>query len=108
MSDGPGSPTVEHQLREAGQAVCDLLVRKNADYGDANLRQDGRYGILVRISDKVSRLRHMLKFKVSVDPETVMQVKESEKDAWMDIAGYAIQALRFINEEETKDGEGVR
>lgn len=91
--------SAQEDINDAASEVIDLLIKKNVDYGDSNLRQDGRYGIMVRVSDKVSRLRHMLKSNDPIDPETVMQVRETEKDAWMDIAGYAIQALRFINEE---------
>lgn len=77
-----------------------LLERKNASYGDDNLRKFGRFGILVRVTDKVERLRHLLQNKTLQTRETAALEMETEKDTWMDIAGYALQALRFIDEEK--------
>jgi hypothetical protein len=95
---------IENLLKEATTDILDLLLRKNADYGDDNLRRFGRYGILVRVADKISRLQHMLE-NVQLTGNAQMAVDEAERDAWMDIAGYAIQAIRFINE-EAMDAKG--
>ena len=82
------------RIRAAAGEVFHLLEQKNASYGDNNLRKFGRFGILVRVSDKIERLKNLLENKVSTT------LTETEKDTWMDIAGYAIQAVRFINEEQ--------
>lgn len=89
---------VEVELTKITEAVKALLLAKNASYGDDNLRRFGRYGILVRVSDKVERIRNLLE----TGKQTIM---ESELDTWMDIAGYAIQALRFIREEREEREE---
>lgn len=88
---------VERELTEVIEAVKNLLLAKNASYGDDNLRRFGRYGILVRVSDKVERIRNLLE-------SGKQAVFETEMDTWMDIAGYAIQAIRFIREEKKADG----
>lgn len=88
---------VELELTKIIESVKTLLLAKNASYGDDNLRRFGRYGILVRMSDKVERIRHLLE----TGKQTIL---ESERDTWMDIAGYAIQAVRFIDEEKKVDG----
>lgn len=90
------------ELAKVIEAIKDLLIAKNASYGDDNLRRFGRYGILVRVSDKVERIRNLLESGQTA-------VFETEKDTWMDIAGYAIQAIRFINEERSEpSGEAPR
>jgi hypothetical protein len=89
---------VEAELTKVIEAVKALLLAKNASYGDDNLRRFGRYGILVRVSDKIERIRNLIESGKMGDPHAALF--ESEKDTWMDIAGYAIQAVRFINEEE--------
>ena len=91
---GSCDPKVLVDLAKAVEEVKDLLIAKNKSYGDNNLRKFGRFGILVRVSDKIERLKNLLENKVSTT------LTETEKDTWMDIAGYAIQAVRFINEEQ--------
>jgi len=88
---------VEAELTQIIESVKTLLLAKNASYGDDNLRRFGRYGILVRVSDKIERIRNLLESGKTA-------VFESELDTWMDIAGYAVQAVRFIKEEQKRDG----
>lgn len=61
-----------------------LLVAKHHDYGENNLKKYGLFGILVRLSDKMSRLEHI---------QSGNMINETQYDTWSDIAGYAIQAL---------------
>ena len=68
-------------------------MEKNADYGDKNLLRFGTFGILVRCSDKLERIEHLFK---SEKPKG--EVGESEEQEWLDIAGYAMQAIRLIRE----------
>lgn len=66
--------------------LTNVLKAKHHDYGEDNLREFGEFGILVRVSDKVARLKNLLKVDGEVKDETI-------EDTWRDIAGYAIQAL---------------
>lgn len=66
--------------------IVSLLQKKNQEYGDDNLLKHGLLGIYIRLSDKLARLKYQL-------------VHENvTEDTLMDIAGYAINALRLINE----------
>ena len=64
--------------------LVDLICRKQHDYGHDNIIAFGEFGLLVRTSDKVARLRNLQGKEGIVEPRI---------DAWRDIAGYAILAL---------------
>jgi len=74
---------------EACQKVADnlvtVLISKQRDYGKNNILDFGEYGILVRINDKVSRLKNLAKNQT--EPKN-----ESIDDTWTDVAGYAVLA----------------
>lgn len=65
--------------------VIDLLLRKNADYGDA-WQKHGVAGVLVRISDKALRLQNL-------SGREALVVDEKIEDTLRDIAGYAFLGL---------------
>ena len=71
--------------------IVSLLDKKNKDYGDGNLLRHGLYGILVRVDDKTARISNLLKSESSF---------ESIEDNLIDIAGYAINAIRLLRENE--------
>jgi hypothetical protein len=62
-----------------------VLDDKQKDYGSGNIAAFGEYGVLVRVWDKVSRLRNLLT-NVS-EPKN-----ESIEDTWLDLCNYAIIA----------------
>lgn len=67
----------------------DLYVRKNADYGDSfrKVREDIPNAILVRLSDKMNRLKTLM---TKPKGESPMVTDESIDDTLMDIANYAL------------------
>ena len=71
------------------QEALTLMVRKNEDYASdsdpyRNFRLFGRYGILIRLSDKIARLRTFEeRGKFSVHDETL-------KDTLLDIINYTV------------------
>ena len=75
---------------EIASEIADMLIKKNADYGDKNLTKHGMTGIIVRLSDKLARLENLQHKKG--------QVEETTEDTLKDIAGYAINALRLKRE----------
>ena len=88
----------EDQLDDVLASLRATILAKHHDYGSKNLLEFGEYGVLVRASDKVARLKNLLE---NGDPKV-----EEEKlaDTWMDLAGYAIQALAlFYGEEESPE-----
>ena len=83
----------------------DLYVRKNADYGDSfrKVREDIPNAILVRLSDKMNRLKSLM--TKSEDEQKV--VDESIDDTLMDIANYALLELveRYADSEACEEEE---
>lgn len=82
------------------EAISDLLRRKHHDYGEENLHLFGEFGILVRSSDKIARLKNLM--------DKPALVNENRDETWRDLAGYAIQALILRNTTETVDVMDVR
>lgn len=61
--------------------ICSLLARKQHDYGHSNITSFGQRGIIVRLSDKLSRLHNLDRY--DLDPSN-----ESLVDTLIDIIGY--------------------
>jgi len=62
-----------------------VFARKQADYGPGNIEGFGELGVLIRLNDKVARLRN-LAGKVGGT------VNESITDSWLDVANYGVIA----------------
>lgn len=71
-------------LRVALECVK-LLDRKHADYGPGNIAAFGEFGLTVRLSDKIERLKNLVRMETPKN--------ESLEDTYMDIANYGIIAL---------------
>ncbi|WP_051585995.1 nucleotide modification associated domain-containing protein [Caldanaerobius polysaccharolyticus] len=65
------------------QELKELLIAKQHDYGPNNILEFGEFGVLVRLNDKVSRLKHLIMDKLTPKNESI-------EDTWKDIANYAI------------------
>lgn len=83
------------QFRDNAQKIYEellfILVRKQIDYGPYNvLNAPGGpiNGLLVRISDKIERLKNLIYNPKTADPQF-----ESIEDSFVDLANYAIIAL---------------
>ena len=68
----------------------DLLLERHAKYGSGNIAEDGLPGIVVRLGDKVARLKTLQRGAGEA-------VDESIEDTLMDVANYAIIALMYRN-----------
>jgi hypothetical protein len=73
---------MEKILKEMGT----LLRRKNEMYGDGNIDAVGKEGVIVRIREKVERLKHLLSNKENPEEEPL-------EDTWKDIIGYGTIGL---------------
>lgn len=71
------------------QKIRDTILRKHHDYGTKNLLRHGLFGILVRIDDKSARLNNLLNKDIMVRDESI-------EDTFIDLAGYAIQAILML------------
>lgn len=81
------------QLERIQNECKDVFSRKNKDYGDA-FAKHGTVGVLVRISDKMSRFTNISKkgLQISVSDETL-------KDTLMDLHNYAAMAIMCMEDE---------
>ena len=73
------------RIQESTDDLAQLLIRKNADYGDSFERQFNEYGltsVCIRLEDKLNRLKNLVKNPAAVD--------ETLKDTLDDLAGYAV------------------
>jgi hypothetical protein len=66
--------------------IATIVVKKQRDYGPANITAFGIEGVMIRLSDKINRLINLIHHKK--DPEN-----ESVEDTFIDIAGYAVIGL---------------
>lgn len=87
----------EKNVRAVFEDMTELLISKRRSYGPSNLLEDGGYGILIRASDKVGRLRTMYKSGSYVNDDG-----DSLFDAWRDLIGYAVLAILYETEEHFK------
>lgn len=76
---------------DMGRRMLDLMVelvelfdRKHRDYGPRNILSSGEPGVVVRCSDKVERLRHLLITNPGQQPNN-----EAIEDSWMDLSVHA-------------------
>lgn len=66
------------------------VTRKQRDYGSENIAKFGLNGLVIRIHDKVARLENLI--KKDSNPSN-----ESLQDTLLDIIGYSIIAIKWIN-----------
>lgn len=70
--------------------IHELYLLKNADYGDSfqKVREEIPNAILVRLSDKLNRLKKLMQ-----NPDSQQVKEESIDDTLMDLANYALLEL---------------
>jgi len=82
----PKPATFEEAVDEVLRELRGILVNKQRDYGHNNITDFGEFGVLVRLNDKVCRLKNLL--TKNKEPKN-----ESIDDSWVDTANYAIIAI---------------
>ena len=80
------------QLKNIQDKCRDIFAKKNADYGDS-FSSHGTIGVMVRISDKLTRFTNVTKNKleIKVDDETL-------RDTLMDLHNYAAMAIMCLDD----------
>ena len=63
-----------------------LLDKKNRDYGPGNISAFGEKGVIVRLNDKIERLKTLVWNDRSPEHEKV-------SDTWLDVTNYGIIGL---------------
>lgn len=88
----------EEKINEACIELANVLKQKNKKYGDSFTKTADEYGnavLLLRIQDKLNRLKQILILNESAD-----NTGESELDTLLDLAGYAILAKIYLKEKK--------
>lgn len=78
--------------------LAETLQEKNKAYGDSFTKSVDKYGLSVigvRLSDKYNRIEHL------ITHHELKENDESLEDTLLDMAGYAILGLKYL--EEHKD-----
>ena len=83
------------KFEEITQQMTEVYKRKNQDYGnsfDKTLDEFGLVAGLIRINDKVSRLKSIYK-------SSEIRVKDERiEDTLLDLANYAVMSLQWLTE----------
>ena len=86
------------QLTKIQDEALELFRAKNADYGDA-FATYGPVGVLVRLGDKISRLRTSSGINL-IERETI-------RDTLIDLHNYAAMGIMLIDEQREKIEEHI-
>lgn len=79
--------------------LAETLQAKNAAYGDSFTKSVDDYGLKVigiRLSDKYNRIKHL------VNSGLLKQNDESLEDTLLDMAGYSILGLKYLEEHKNE------
>lgn len=79
------SPDHLSWLQSYLEEVLELMNSRGRKYGPGNIAEFGELGVLVRLSDKLARLRHT----------TENFEDETSADSWMDVIGYGLIGLAW-------------
>ena len=99
--------TFNEAIHEIATELADFIISKQHDYGHGNILAFGEFGVLVRCSDKVERLKNLAKrgaLEVPIFTECphcgellatnkMQPLHEALKDTWKDLLGYSMIAL---------------
>ena len=82
------------QMEKIQKEGLELFKKKNQDYGDA-FANYGVVGVLVRMSDKISRFQSITKQGIS------LVNSESLRDTLIDLHNYSAMAIMLLDEKNT-------
>ena len=82
-----GSPELEEKLAILMKEYHNLWCVKQLKYGPNNIAGMGKPGLVIRLNDKLQRLKRFIFEDVKGD------IEGSEEDAWFDMAGYALMGV---------------
>ena len=85
MSELPELPEHLAWLNDYLDEVRDVMVERGKKYGPGNIQEFGELGVLVRLSDKLARLRHT----------TQNFGDETSTNSWVDVIGYGLIGLAW-------------
>ena len=94
-----GVETFEESCRQTALRIAEIVIAKQHDYGHDNILAFRERGVVVRLWDKISRLKNLV--WENNDPKN-----ESIEDTFTDIAGYAIIGLMLADDTFTNELKG--
>lgn len=74
------------ELKKILDEIEVLIKKKNEMYGDENIVKIGKQGVILRITDKIERLKNLFEKKINPPEETI-------EDTWQDIISYSVIGL---------------
>ena len=78
-------------VEEAGMHVLKTVIGKQRMYGHGNISRFGMPGLVIRLNDKLERLKNIQKHDGPV-------LFEPLNDTWLDICGYSVIAIMWLND----------
>lgn len=90
-SDDPAGDALAAAVAAQFSGLEALFWERQRKYGPGNISEFGDYGILVRLHDKLARLKRHYAEGVGNMPD------ESVRDTWADISVYAMIALLWLD-----------
>lgn len=89
-------PKQTDSFRNALMSIYRMYLKKNNDYGTANILGTGNIGLVTRVWDKAARLMHLNGFKITISDlkfeKPINPIFESIMDSWHDMATYSVIA----------------
>ena len=82
--------TFEYLLRAL--RCAQLFDKKQHDYGPDNISQFGDLGVLIRLNDKIQRLKNLM-----LSGEQPQFSAETFTDTWMDVSVYGVIGLMCLD-----------
>jgi hypothetical protein len=76
---------------EAGMHVLTTVIGKQRMYGHGNIARFGVPGLIIRLNDKLERLKNLQKHDGPV-------LFEPLADTWLDICGYSLIAIMWVSD----------
>ena len=91
-----GLKTFEDSCRQTALKIADIVIAKQHDYGHDNILAFREQGLVVRLWDKINRLKKLVW-------ENNEPKNESIEDTFTDVAGYAIIGLMLAEDTFTNE-----
>ena len=86
-----------HLIKKVHNETLEIFKKKNSDYGDA-FATYGMIGVIVRIGDKIMRIKSLTNNKTKMDDIDNKVMDESVKDTLYDLINYTAMAIMLNNE----------
>lgn len=90
------------KFKEITDSMAKTYEAKNHDYGnsfDQSLNEFGLVASVVRLSDKMNRIKSLIKKEAQVKNESI-------EDTLLDMANYAIMTVLWMNNKKSQDDKG--